>query len=109
MTDIIKKYKLNKYTWTYKGFHGVLHPFIPVIESGPEMEKVFKDSNKLNFLIVKDHYVHWYWCDDDLTRIRTKFFKRLNKNPNYLRSLQNKWQQSLKKFEVIIKKTHNTE
>ncbi|MDP2683437.1 MAG: PEP-utilizing enzyme [bacterium] len=107
--NIIRKYNLDKYTWTYKGFHAVLHPFIPVIESGPEMEKVFKDSNKLNFLIVKDHYVHWYWCDADLTRIRTKFFKRLNKNPNYLRSLQNKWQQSLKKFEVIIKKTHNTE
>jgi len=109
MTDIIKKYKLDKYNWTYKGFHGVLHPFIPVIESGPEMKKVFKDSNKLIFLIVKDKYVHWYWCDNDLIRIRKKFFNRLLKNSNYLKTLKKKWDKSLKKFEAIVKKTHNTE
>jgi len=109
MTNIIKKYKLNKYTWTYKGFHGVLHPFIPVVEQVATMKKVFKDYSKLNFLMIKGRYVHWYWCDKDLTRIRKKFFNRLNKNPNYLRILQKKWDKSLIKFDVIIKKTQSTD
>ncbi len=109
MKNIVKQYKLDKYTWTYKGFHSVLHLFFPVMQSGPPMRKFFGDSNKLTFFIVENNYTHWYWNDSDLTRIRNKFFSRLKKDPHYLKKLQAKWKVSLREFEKIVEKTHHTD
>ena len=67
--DIIKKYNLDKSTWTYKGFHGVLHIFFPVGTVGIQMRKFFGDSNKITLVFFQNNYGHWYWNDNDLDRI----------------------------------------
>ncbi|MCH7492404.1 hypothetical protein IID19_02290 [Patescibacteria group bacterium] len=72
------------------------------------MRKNIGDSNKLTFFIVEDRYVHWYWNDSDLTRIRRRFFSRLKNDPNYLIKLKARWEVSLGNFDKIISKTHTT-
>ncbi|GAI96061.1 unnamed protein product, partial [marine sediment metagenome] len=109
MNEIIKKYNLDKSIWTPKEFHGVLHTFFPVGESGFPLKKFFNDSSTITLFFVKDNYVFWYWNDDDLTRLRDMFFKRLKSSPNYLRKLQKKWYDSLKIFDTTIKKVHKTD
>ena len=104
MNNLVKKYNLDKSTWTHKGFHGVLHTFFPVGQSGFPMKKYFQDCSRITLFFMKDNYVHWYWNDADLTRIRDKFFKRLRKNSNYLKNLKKLWEKSIGNFDIIIKK-----
>ena len=104
MADIIKTYSLDKSTWTYKGFHGVLHTFFPVGQTGPAMRGFFGDGAKITIFFVKDDYVHWYWNDNDLARIRKKFLERLRGNNNYLKELEKEWEAKIKFFDSILKK-----
>lgn len=105
MTDLVKLYALGDSTWTYKGFHGVLHTFFPVGQTGPAMKDFFGDASKITILFVKDEYVHWYWNDNDLTRIREEFLDRIRENSNYLEELKKEWKKKIKSFDDIIFKT----
>jgi phosphohistidine swiveling domain-containing protein len=104
MTDLIKKYSLDSSTWTYKGFHGVLHTFFPVGQTGPAMKSFFGDGSKITIFFITDDYVHWYWNDNDLTRIREKFLARLKKDKNYLEKLKKEWEIKIKDFNGVIRK-----
>lgn len=101
--DLVKEYKLDQSTWTYKGFHGVLHPFFPVGETGIAMQDFFGDSSTVTLFFVQNNYVHWYWNDNDLTRIRNEFLERLKKDKNYLKKLQAEWQGAIRNFDRTIK------
>ena len=107
MNELIKKYKLDKSTWTHKGFHGVLHTFFAVGHSVFLTKDFFGDSVSIVLYFIKDNYVNWYWNDDDLIRIRELFFKRLKQDPNYLDSLQQKWEENIKIFDSVIAKVHS--
>lgn len=109
MKNLIKKYNLDKSTWTYKGFHGVLHTFFPVGQSGFPMKDFFGDSCKITLFFVKDNYVHWYWNDNDLTRLRNLFFERLKNDSKYLTKIKKLWSERLKYFDSIIATVHNAE
>lgn len=104
MKTFIKKYKLDESTWTYKGFHGILHTFFPVGQTGFPMKKFFGDSAKITLFFVKNNYTHWYWNDDDLTRVRNLFLKRIKSNPKYLKNLETKWQIARNIFDKVIAK-----
>ncbi len=106
--DLVKEFALDSSTWTYKGFHGVLHTFFPVGRTGPVMKDFFGDRCKLTVFFVKDDYVHWYWNDNDLTRIREKFLERLRKNEHYLEELKKEWKIKLQDFDDILHEIDNT-
>jgi len=98
-TGIVAEYGLDRLAWTYKGFHGVLHTFFPVGQTGSAMKGFFGDSTAMIVFFVKDDYVHWYWNDADLTRIRESFFARLKENPEYLAELEKDWNERIDRFE----------
>ncbi|MFC1687149.1 PEP-utilizing enzyme [Patescibacteria group bacterium] len=106
MPDLIKKYKLDQSSWTYKGFHGVLHMFFPVGHQGLIMDRFFGHGSSVTLFVVKDNYIHWYWKDDDLDNIRNVFFSRLKKDPQYLSKLHSKWKSALNRFEAVIGRIH---
>lgn len=109
MSDLIKKYKLDQSSWTYKGFHGVLHMFFPVGHQGLIMNRFFGRGSTITLFVVKDNYIHWYWKDNDLDNIREVFFHRLKKDPQYLLKLQRKWKSALHRFEAVINIIHEQE
>ncbi len=106
MQDIAKKYKFNQSTWTHKGFHGVLHTFGGVARGILETKKF---PSKIGLFFATNDYIHWYWNDDDLMRVRKIFFIRFKKNPNYLKELKMDWYKKLRKFDKIITKVHETD
>lgn len=107
--DLVRIYDLDSSSWTYKGFHGVLHPFFPVGRLGLAMKDCFGDGTKMTIFFVKDDYVHWYWRDSDLTRLRIEFFSRLKNNKDYLEEMKDEWKAHLKKFDQVIKKMDSTD
>jgi phosphohistidine swiveling domain-containing protein len=106
MENFIKKYHLDKSTWTYKGFHGVLHTFFPVGQTGFPMKKFFGDACRITLFLIQNDYVHWYWNDNDLTRLREIFFRRFLKDKNYLCKLQKAWVVGLKRFDLVIREAN---
>lgn len=108
MNVIIDKYGLNTTTWTHKGFHGVLNTFFPV-----EQEAILANSTcgygvNVALFFSEGHYIHHYWHDSDLTRIRIKFFDALKKDPKHLKKLKKKWKIDLDVFDKIIVKVQKT-
>ncbi|MDO8579300.1 MAG: PEP-utilizing enzyme, partial [bacterium] len=108
-TNLVKKYSLNASTWTYKGFHGVLHTFFPVGQTGGAMQNFFGDSSKITIFFVENDYVHWYWNDNELTRIREEFFEKLKTDSKYLAKLQKEWQSKIANFETITSSIDSTD
>jgi len=106
---LVKQHQLDKSSWTYKGFHGVLHTFFPVGQVGPAVTTFLSQQPVKTLFFVADNYVHWYWNDNDLTFIREEFFKRLEKDKHYLKKLQAAWQEKIKKFETVIAKIERTD
>lgn len=104
MSDLVKEYQLGESTWTYKGFHGVLHTFFPVGQTGAAMRSFFGDGTTLVLFFVVDDYVHWYWNDADLTRIREAFFTRLAEDPHYLAKLEKEWEGKIAAFNEVCKR-----
>ncbi|MFA6605058.1 MAG: PEP-utilizing enzyme [Patescibacteria group bacterium] len=102
--EIISKYKIDQSTWTYKGFHGVLHTFFPVGQTGFPMKKIYGDSSTITLFFVTNDYVHWYWNDNDLDRVRNLFLDNLKKDKNYLKKIQNDWYKKINDFESVIDK-----
>lgn len=106
MKDIVEKYKFNQSTWTHKGFHGVLHTFGGIVRGILETKKF---PSKIGLFFATNDYIHWYWNDNDLMRIRKIFFIRLKKNPNYLKELKMDWYKKLRKFDKIITKVNEAD
>ena len=105
MDPIIKKHGLNKRTWTYKGFHGILHTFFPVGENPiTPLRKNYGDSFKMTLFFVENNYVHWYWDNSDMRRLRKSVIERVNKDGKFLNNLVKKWQQKIKKLTTIFKR-----
>jgi phosphohistidine swiveling domain-containing protein len=107
-TSLREKYHLDGSTWTYKGFHGVLHPFFPVGETGIAMRDFFGDAASIVLFFVQNDYAHWYWNDNDLTRIREEFLRRLKKDKRYLEKLKNAFNARIKAFAAVLKHIDKT-
>ncbi len=103
-----EKYHLNDSTWTYKGFHGVLHTFFAVAQAVSLVKDLFGYEAKGSLFFVADDYVHWYWRDEDLIRIREIFLERMRENKNYLKELEKEWHTKIDLFERIIAKVNAT-
>jgi len=103
-TKVAAKYNLNNFSWTYKGFHGLLHTFFPVGQTGPAVTTFLsRHAVRTIFFATDDDYIHWYWNDQDLIFIREEFFHRLKKNKGYLRQLQADWGKKIKRFDSVIR------
>lgn len=90
--EIISKYKLDKSTWTFKGFHAILYTFFPVAEGallGPT--KQYGYDFEMGLFFTKGDYVNWYWHDNSMNSIRKKFIEEVNSNPNFLKDLRKRW------------------
>lgn len=100
--EIIKKYDLDGKTWTYKGFHGVLTTFFPL---GPMMINSLKDNYGESFtfvvFFVEKDYVHWYWNDEDMTKMRKSIINRVNHDPKYLKRMVDIWHDKLRVFDQV--------
>jgi phosphohistidine swiveling domain-containing protein len=107
--DLIKKYQIDKSTRTHKGFHGVLHTFFPVGQSGVAMKSFFGDACKITLFFVTNHYADWFWNDNDLDRLRSKFFARVKKDPKYFDKSKKDWASKQKDFDKIISQVHEAD
>ena len=108
--EIINKYQLDKKSWTYKGFHGVLHYFVPVGEMALKpLFDFFGDAFELTIFFVEGNYCYWYWNDADLTRLRNKFVSKVNKDHSYLHRLLDEWHKRLTLFNKIVEKIDQTD
>lgn len=101
-SKIVNKYSLDSSTWTYKGFHGVLHTFFPVGRTGPAMQDFFNDCAHITVFFVKDDYVHWYWNDNDLDRLRNELFSRMQKDSKYFDKIVKIWNEKIKRFDQLL-------
>lgn len=107
--DIINRHKLNKSTWTYKGFHGILHYFFVVGEMPLRpIYDYFGDSYRVTIYFFSHDVGHWYWRDTDMTRLRKMFLARFKKDPRILPDLLDEWHKRVKKFNSILSKIDNT-
>ncbi len=84
---IIAKHNLQEKQWTYKGFHGVLHTFFPL---GEMMLKPFKeaygDSFSFTVYYIQEDYVHWFWNDEEMTRLRIGLIQKVSADPLFLQN-----------------------
>ena len=110
--EIITKYNLGKKSWTYKGYHGILHTFYPVQETVLKPFKEFYgDSVTIVTMFIKDDYVSWYWNNEDMDRLRESIIKKVNQDPNFLEYLLVEWHSRLGEFkeEILRCETINLE
>ncbi len=107
--EIIAKYSLDTNTWTYKGFHAILHTFFPVAHNGFAATKRHWGAccTKIVFF-VKDRYVHWYWNKKDMKKLREIVIANVRKDKNFLKKLRKKWTSLLKKFDTVMQKIEKT-
>jgi len=102
-SEIIKKYRLDEKKWTNKGFHGILHFFFPVGEQPIKpFRRYYGDSHTITVFYFHDNYGEWYWNDDDMTRLRESFIKKVNKNPKILTKLVSDWHKRLGILDNIM-------
>lgn len=103
--EVIQKYLLKDRSWTYKGFHGLLHTFFPVGEEPlNSLKNFYGDSFNITLFFVTEDYVNWYWNDEDMIRLRESIVKKVNDNPKFLDKFLEKWHSLVKVFEKEIKK-----
>ncbi len=98
--EIIKKYALDKSTWTNKGFHGVLHYMYPVTYMPfKPMKEAYGDWHSILMVFFKDDYGNWYWNDNDMIRLRKDLIIKVEKDDQFLDKVLKKWQTLVKKYQ----------
>lgn len=108
--QIIDKYHLANQTWTHKGFHGVLHFFFAVGEQALKpMHSYFGESHSITVFYFSEDLGHWYWCNEDMVRLRKSFIKKVNDNPALLDTLKKDWHKRLVIFNKISQKIDATD
>ena len=86
---VIEKYSLNKHTWVKKGLHTVLHTMYPAtINLLKPLNDYFGDSFRLFVFFVIDDYLHWYYNEQDMTRLREKVVDKITHNSSFLLKLE---------------------
>lgn len=107
--NIISKYELHKKSWLEKGVHGVLHYFFPAIEQTLKPMKAFYgDSSHIVVFFIKDDYIRLYWNNEDMTRLRTSFIQKVNKNTKELDKILSLWKKKVKIFNTLLRKIDQT-
>lgn len=101
---IIREFRLDKESWTHKGFHSVLHTFFLILENGfhENNYKFFRHHNRILVFFLFNNYVHWYWNDHDMAVLRKKILKIIRENPSFMSELLEEWHQRLQHFEAIF-------
>lgn len=108
--EIIKKYKLDEKKWTNKGFHGILHFYFPVGEQAIKpLRKYYGDSHTITVFYFSNNYGDWYWNDEDMTRLRESFIKKVNKNPKILTKLVKDWHARLSLLNNVMRQIDKTD
>ena len=73
------------------------------------MQKIYDDPNTITLFFTSNDYIHWYWNDNDLDKVRNSFLKNIKKDKNHLINLEKDWQRKINNFEIIIKKVAKTD
>lgn len=109
--EIIKKYQLDKKSWTHKGFHGILHFFFSVgnMTVTKSVKDYFGDTHHIAVFMFQDDYGDWYWNDEDMTRMRKLIIDKVDKNPGYLKKLIDDWHRLLRVFDAVMAKIDKTD
>ena len=103
--EVINRYSLDKKTWTPKGFHGILHFFFAVGEQALNpMKKYYGESHAITVFYFSNNLGEWYWCSEDMIRLRKWFIKQVYENPAILTKLKKDWHASLKQLNKITSK-----
>ena len=109
LDQIIKKYQLDKKTWTHKGLHAVLHYFFPVGEEAVRpLFDFFGDTYECTIFFIHDNYMDWYWQTESMDRLRKKFIEKVNTNPDYLQKLLKEWHRRIERFNEVMRKIDQT-
>src|SRR3989338_4041892 len=107
---IVNKYSLDHKTWTHKGFHGILHFFFAVGEQALKpMHAYFGESHSITVFYFSHDLGHWYWCSEDMVRLRKSFIKKVNDNPAILETLKKEWQDRLAPLNRISHQVDTTD
>ena len=106
---IIRKYNLDKKTFTNKRAPANLHFFFIVGEMPFEpVKNYFKVSCTLTCFDVQNDSVNWWWNDEDLDRLRNLFIRKALRKPEILGELRKEYSKRAKilnqKSEEVLKK-----
>ncbi len=107
---IVNKYSLDHKTWTHKGFHGILHFFFAVGEQALKpMHTYFGESHSITVFYFSRDLGHWYWCSEDMIRLRKSFIKKVHDNPALLDTLKKEWHDRLVLLNKIAHRVDTTD
>src|SRR3989338_1009113 len=107
---VIEKYSLNKHTWVKKGLHTVLHTMYPAtINLLKPLNDYFGDSFRLFVFFVIDDYLHWYYNEQDMTRLREKVVDKIIHDSSFLLKLESDWRKREKLFLASCMKMDNSD
>ncbi len=100
--EIVKTYDLEHKTWTYKGLHAVLHTLFPIGHMMLETwTKNYGESFSFSLFFIEKDFVHWYWNDEDMVKMRTSLIKRVASDSTYLEKMVETWHAKLRTFEAV--------
>ena len=108
--EIIHKYNLDKEKWTAKSLQGVLHFCFPIGEEAIKpLKDYYGDCYRVSPFFVHDDCMEWYWNNNDMTRLRKSFIKKVNSNPKFLYKFLKDWKDRLEIFNKVMKQIDKTD
>lgn len=106
--EIIEKYNLKDYKWVHKGAHSVLHTMMPAtLNLLKPLEEYWGDSFKIFVFFIIEDYLHWYYNEEDMTRLRKQFVEKLAEK-GFLEKFEKEWRDYVAIFDEKCKKIDNT-
>lgn len=107
--EIIDKYHLGRHIWVHKGAHSVLHTIFPAtINLLKPLQEYWGDSFRLFVFFVMDNYLHWYYNEEDMTRLRKQLVEKINSDPTFLERFEKDWRTKAAVFEQKCHKMDST-
>jgi len=107
--EIIQKYNLKNYTWIHKGAHSVLHTMFPAsINLMKPLKDYWGDSFRIFVFFIIDNYLHWYYNEEDMTRLRKSFVEKINSDPMFITKFEADWRVLVDNFNDKCRKIDNT-
>ncbi len=111
--EIIRKYNLDKKTFTNKKAPSNLHFFFVIGEMPfAPVKNYFKIAHTLTYFDIKDGVVNYCWNNEDLDNLRNMFIKKILINPKEIDNFKKEYNKRVvifnKKSKKISKKLLST-
>ncbi len=108
-SEAVNVYDLKRKTWTHKSCHGILHYFFVVGEQPLRtLLDFYGDSHNITVFFFHDNIGEWYWCNEDMIRLRKSFIEKVHRNPAVLQNHLDEWHKRIGIFNKCMLKIDKT-